>query len=387
MYNDMYDQSTTVAEQLYIIELVLEAKPQGAVDFYARALNNLTLIYARQTDKNEKNAADRSAILLSRALGEAQHTAAGPSLWYICQSFNGGQDTPLAKAAALEALGKVKAVDFLPQVVQVLNDLNAQRPSDRATQIHNERIAYGAIMSLENYREPEGYLPVFFASISWYSLRVRRQADSSFSKIMDDPSDLLAEIVNSTSHVGVSNTVSPIDVKYEALRASEDSNAPNNRKVMVAVAALKQGHNIKVGPVQQQEVLASIRKLALNMIRNYGTNDMSVYTPIDQSYKDGGHDEKLACLYALIALGGENSAQIMSVYLREIHNRRASGVGTQRQRQDEDSYVRVIIAALKQIGAEGRAYSAPILRTVMNTNVWTGYVQGLAREALQIVGN
>ena len=386
-YDAMFDASHTIAEQVAIIELVMEDKPEGATEFFAKALSNLTMIYHRQSDKNEINAADRAAVLLSRSLGEAEYKEAGPGLWYIVQGFKNGQDTPLAKAAALEALGRIKAIEFLPQVVRTLNDLNAFRPSDRESQIRNERVAYGAILGLEYFAEPDGFIPVFMASVGWYTIRVRRQASDSLSRILEDPSDLLADIVGRTSYVGISDHILPVDVKYEALRVADSSNAPDSGKSKVAVVALAQGHLVKAAPGLPDVVQATMRKLALNMILRYGCEDEAVFGLIDRSYKEGAHDERLAALNALASLNTEDSARIMSGYLRELHTRRVAGAGTQRQKQEEDAYVRSIIVSLGNIGSTGRNYSPSSLRLITNTGVWTSYVQGLAREALQKVGS
>jgi HEAT repeat protein len=82
-------------------------------------------------------------------------------LWKTVESFA----NPLVRAEALSSLGKVQAVDFIPQVVQLLSDLNLDPGRDPMV---NEQVAYGAVISLEEFKDNSGYLPVFFVSIGWY---------------------------------------------------------------------------------------------------------------------------------------------------------------------------------------------------------------------------
>jgi hypothetical protein len=310
-------------------------------------------------------------------LGDAQYTDAGPDLWMVVVEFRGSQDAPLARAAALENIGKVKAVQFAPQIAQLLKDFNAKPPADRNTQIQTERVAFGAIKALENLKEPIGYEPVFFATLGWYNVRIKSQASVSLPNIIDDPTEFLLGIVKSPSLTGLNPGTHMYDVKKEALYTSERSESPNDGKASVAVAALAEGWRTTTNDVHLKGVLLEMRKLALNMIAKYTTSDVSVYPNIDKSYKNGGDlNEKLNAVAALKALSGDEAATLLASYVTQFHQRKQAGTLNNADQQ----LVRSVIPAL---GATKNAIGRPPLSLVQNSPVWEPAIQRLAGDALR----
>jgi hypothetical protein len=125
-----------------------------------------------------------------------------------------------------------------------------------------------------------------------------------------------------------------------------------------------------------------MRKLALGMIRRYGTQDSAVYTQLDRSYRDGDMDEKLATLQVLNAMPTEDSVRLLAEFLRVIHGRRLTNTLT----ANDEQLVRVIIPALGNVGNVARSVSRPILILVQNANDWSSTVQRLAADALNRIG-
>jgi hypothetical protein len=377
MWNELYDAAASTESQLGVLQQVVAANPPGAEEFFARALRRLVLAYDDISGASELGNADRCAILLANALGEAQYTGAGPDLWRLYVEFKGSQDAPMVKAAALANLGKVQAVQYIPQVVQLLKDMNARPPADRNTQIQNERIAYGAILGLENYKDPSGYEPVFFASLGWYSVRIKNHASVALPNIVEDPTEFLLGIVNASSITGLNSGVHMFDVKKEALLTSERSSSPNTGKASVAVAALSESWRVTTSDVHLRGVLTETRKMAMKMIAKYGTDDPAVYPGLDKSYKNGSDmNEKLDAVAALRALPADDAAKQLSSYLMELHQRRLAGTLT----GNDEQMVRSVIPAL---GATKNALCRPSLQLVINSPQWTNRVRNLARDALR----
>ena len=365
-----FDRAQTVSEQLIYVRSVAEGNYSGAVSFYAKALDRLLIQYPDLTTIAEWDAADTSARILVEKLGEARHAESGLNLWRTVEYFS----NPLVKAEALMALGKTGNRAFLPQVIQILNDLNTRPQSDIFLRESSERIAYGAIISLENYKAPEGYLPVFFANTGWYADRIRTQASISLGIILEDPTEPLLSVIQ--------NSGNSYEIRHVALRTSERSQSSNENKAKVAVAALIEGWRQQVSDQVQRQHLYQMRLLALNMLRRYGTQDPAVYPPMDRSYMNGDMDEKLATLQALAALASEDSARLLSGYLNTIHIRRVSNILT----PADEQLVRVIIPALGTVGSVGRIHSRPILVQVQQSNDWTNAVKNLAADALRRIG-
>jgi HEAT repeat protein len=366
IYAYLYDSALTNTEQLAILQNVAELEVSGAGEFYAGALHRLIAGYQSIKDVTEKNAADEQAILLAELLGNEKYNAAAPDLWRMANSFA----DPLVKAEALVALGKMRAAEFLPQVVKVLSDLNTTSTQDNLT---GERIAFGAIIALEKYQDPSGYLPVYFASTGWYSDRIKNQAKKTLALISADPTDYMTQVIQSSGY--------NYQTKLMALQTIEESGAAQGAKAGVAVTALNEGHRASTNVVGQKTALNQMRKLAIDMLNRYGTEDEAVYGLLERSYTqfaeraDGDRDEALEAITALAALGSDESARKLSAFLMDLNKKRQSNTIT---RKDED-LIRAIIPAL---GKTGRPIGRPALNSVTALD-WTDAVKNLAREALK----
>ncbi|MDR2258541.1 MAG: hypothetical protein LBE14_05270 [Treponema sp.] len=366
IYSYLYNGALTNTEQLAILQNVAELKLTGAGEFYADALHRLVLDYQNIRNVTEKSAADEQAQLLAELLGNEKYNAAAADLWRTVESFS----DPLVKAEALMALGKMRAAAFLPQVIRLLSDLNTTSTPDRLT---GERIAFGAIIALEKYQDPSGYLPVYFASTGWYSDRIKSQALKSLAIISADPTEPMVQIIRSGGYT--------YEIKLGALQTIESSGAANASKAGGAVAALSEGWRASTTDVRQRTNLNQMRKLAMDMIKRYGTDDEAVYPLLERSYKqfaernDGDRDESLNAITTLAVLGTDESARRLSSYLMTINQKLQSGTLT---RKDED-LVREIIPAL---GATRRPIARPALNSVTALG-WTPAVKTLATEALR----
>jgi hypothetical protein len=372
MYTDLYNGADTAAARLVILRQAAEAKLPDSAEFFARALTRLNVEYPDIKNNSERDAADASARLICPILGDAKYTGAGPDLWRLADSMVAlplSQNSSLVRADAITTLGRVNAVDFLPQVALLLQDMNSNPPADRNIQIQNERIAYGAILALENYRDPAGYLPVFFASTGWYSNRVKNQASVSLSNIMDDPTEQLVTVVKGPGY--------GYEIKHLALRTEERSQASNENKASVAVAAFAEGWRASTGDVRLRNELGQMRKLAISMIRRYGTQDAAVYPLLERSYREGiDMNERLDATEALAALGSEDAARVLMGALQDLHTRRTRNSWG----PAEEQLIRRVIPAL---GDTGQTIARPLLDMVRNSPVHTGAVQVLARDAIR----
>ncbi|MCL1837069.1 MAG: hypothetical protein FWG46_05935 [Treponema sp.] len=365
IYAYLYNSSLTNSAQLDILQSMAEAKLTGAGEFYAKALRRLVSEYKNIRNVTEKNAADEQAMILSALLGAEKYTQAAPDLWLVVEAFS----APLVKAEALMALGKIRATNYLPQVIRVLNSVNAAPTTDRLT---GERIAFGAIISLEKFGDPSGYLPVFFAATGWYSNRIKDQALRSLPLIAKDPTPFMMEVVKGPGY--------SYPTKYTALQTIEAADVSPQNKVSVAVAALAEGWRGSTSDVQLRTTLASMRKLAINMINRYKTEDESIYPLLERSYTQGfDSDEKLRAIAALASQGTDESARRLSTFLMDLNAKRQSG----NIRQEDEQMVRAVIPAL---GQTGRPIGRPALNAVISLD-WTPAVKTLAQNAISQIGN
>ncbi|MCL1932091.1 MAG: hypothetical protein FWF55_09780 [Treponema sp.] len=362
VYEYLYNASPTHSGQLDILQNMAEFRLTGAGEFYAKALRKLVSEYGNIRDVTEKNAAAEQAMLLSALLGAEKYTQAAADLWLVVERFA----EPLVKSEALMALGKIRATTYLPQVIRVLESANAAPTADR---LNGERIAFGAIISLEKYQDPSGYLPVFFSSIGWYSERIKSQAAKSLPFIAQDPSPYMLDVVKGSAY--------NYAAKYAALRTIEATKGVDNKKkVSVAVAALAEGWRASTSDVQLRSILADMRKMSIGMINRYKTDDETIYPLLERSYTQGvDTQEKLSAIAALASQGTDEAARRLSKFLMDLNAKRVSG----NIRPEDEQMVRAIIPAIGQTGSNlGR----PALSAV-GASDWTPAVVSLANNALR----
>lgn len=359
IYTMLYKDSSSAAERFAVLQNVAESNLEGAGALYAEALTQLLREQPTLKSTAERNTADASARLLANLLGDSRYTASAGDLWRTVESFS----NPLVKADALIAIGRTRSPNYIEFVIRTLSDLNLKPTEDREA---GEKIAYGAILALEKYREPSGYAPVFFASTGWYSRRVKEQASATLPLIMDDPSKPLAGIIKSSSY----------DVRLLALQKEEESKAPVGGKADVALVALTEGWKAATNDVKERVMLASLRKLSVDMIGRYGAASDSAIPLLERSYKEGmDMEERLGAVTALAALKTEGAARSLSSFLMILNGKRKSNDIN----QDDERLVRAVIPAL---GSTGMALARPALKTVGNLE-WANAVKVMATDALK----
>jgi len=364
IYELHYNAELTHVGQLEILQEMAKTQPTNATEFYARALRKLVSEYTDIKGNNERKAADEKAIILAAQLGAVKYAPAASDLWLVAKEPN-GFEAPMARAEAMMALGNIPATAYIPQIIRILESMNLKPVPNR---LAGERIATGAIVALERFKDPSGYIPVFMASIGWYSEIVRDQAVKSLAIIADDPSPFMLEVVKKPSY-------KPYD-KYSALKSIEASKVDNKKKVEVAVEALNQGWLLgSTKDVQVRKTLVDMRMLAINMINRYKSDDQAIYPLLEKSSTLGSLDERFSAIAALASQGTEEAAKRLSNLL----------VGLNRQRlrnninQEDEQLVRAIIPALGQLGlSEGKSSLAAV-----NSSNWPPAVVKLADDALK----
>ena len=361
VYTFLYEQATSPQERLAVLKSLSDQNIDGAGRLYAQALSQLLQEFPSLKTTAERDAADQSARLLAQLLGNSKYTAAAGDLWRVVENFS----NPLVKADALIAMGKLRNVDYAELIEKLLYDLNLKPATDPEA---GEKIAYGAILALEKYQQPSGYLPVFFAATGWYNKRIREQAERSLPYILDNPEVPLTSLIRSSAYT--------YDIKFLALQRMEASKAPADAKARVAVIALAEGWRASTMDVKQRVQLGNSRKLAIDMIRRYKTEDTTVLPLLERSYKEGiDTEEKLNAVAALSAIGTDDAARLLSNFLLALNAKRKANNIT----QEDEQLVRAVIPAL---GATGKSVARPALQAVEYQD-WTNYVKTLAQDALK----
>jgi HEAT repeat protein len=359
-YINQFNNASTVVEQLPIVNAAIDQDISEKGEFCAEILGRLLSNYPNIKAVQEFNAAEDIAIILVRTLGDLEYTDAGQNVWKVVRTFS----NPIVKSEALMALGKMNATDLLPLVVQTLSDTNSKGPANR---LSGERIAYGAIISLGSYKDSSGYLPVFFAANSWYSGWIKKQAFDTLPQLQDDPSEQLTNVIQSAGYT--------YDQKFLALRAIASSDISDSEKSTVALSAFHQGWYASTNDIDLLHKLISMRKLAINMISLYGSEDETVYGLLNRSYLHGAdEEEQLSTAGALSKIATDEAVDLLGTYitaLNERHARRIFG------HMDERRIRALIIGLGESHNQKAKFY----LQSVLTLN-WTNQIVKLAKQAI-----
>jgi hypothetical protein len=374
-------RDSTFVERLAILEVIRDENVNAPPEFYHDALKYLLerspdVLAAAARLATEREAAEKSIIILAQALGAAKFTAAAPELWRAASDFdvvrvaNNGH----AQQAALIALGQVDGRAYLENIVQRLADYNAQTFRGE-NKIRVQVAVIGCISALEAFKDITGYEPVFYVYVGSYDPAIQQVAYAALPNIAEDPSDVLIGIIRDPS-------VTP-PVKLTAWNERLRTNAPNESKARVAAAALEMGWVYTTSNRSYQANLRDMRKGAINAIRQFGASGDSVYADLERSYTRNfitntpDYDEITATLNTLAELKTEQAVGLLLKFLRELDGRRRSGPWGDKERQIFPWVISSIAFTRTQ-----NTDVILLLNTIIRRESYTPYEQGLARDAL-----
>ncbi|MDA8425729.1 MAG: hypothetical protein M0Z80_06285 [Treponema sp.] len=365
------DETTEVYKRLFL-------QAQNLSQKYAEALNLVqlqdpsvapvlsdALTQLLRTQENYGRPSDKALYastvrVVAQALGDYKYLDAAPALWDSVQQIA----DPLVKADALIALGKMHATDYAERIALLLRDLDFKPTQDPD---YGEKVAYGAIFALEKLRDIRGFSPVFFASVGWYSQRVRQEAAQALPNIVDDPTDPIMSIIQTESS----------DRKVLALRAELNSNAPNDRKIQASTYALSIGQKMAPTDPADARQLANLRKLALNALIVFKAKNPDAVPYCVYSYKNGyDSEERLLALAALGANGTDPAAAALSDIILRLDSDQQAGI-------TGDTRDRMAKAAIENAGLTGNKLLKPALITVAADNNWSDGIILAAQKALK----
>jgi hypothetical protein len=359
-YTERFKNTPTIQNKYGIVRDAVQ-DGAGSPEFLLFALNELLIVYQNVRDGLEYRAADDMARFVSSRLGDAKYTEAGPTLWLVVNTFS----EPLVRGEALVALGKIKASDYLPYVIQLLIDISLIPGKGTSGQ---EVVAYGAITSLEEYGDISGYVPVYFASIGWFSDKLKNTAREVLPKLSSNPTEPLISVLKNSAY--------DYSIKYTALQSLQASDASTQQKSQGAVVALTESSRAGYNSLEQRSILAGIRKLAMDMIRSYGSDDEAVYPLLDTCYRQGiNQEEQIFAIATLSALGTDEAVRRLSNFLYGLNDKLYWGVLS----KSDERMTRAIIPAL---GNTGNANAKAALRSVLQ-NDWIYDIHQLAQDALK----
>ena len=382
MLRDYQRPEGSFTDRLAILEAVRDEGIIGIGDFYHEALQFFLLRASDIRSIEDRRAAEASARILAQGLGEERYREAAQDLWQLVLLFDVVRDVNqgLEMQDALIALGQIGAIEFLPHIIQRLDDLNTQPLTDIETRRRIQRAVVGCVFALEHLADPLGFRPVFFVSIGAYDPSIKAMASVALPNIAEDPSDIIIGIIQNPSN-------NP-DIKNEAFHEMLRTNAPPTSIARVAAAALETGWYFSTTNVAQQRILGEMRKAAIDAIRIYGAASNSIYPDLRRSYFNNYNStspdmqEIGKTLDTLSALGTDESVRLLLEIIRGLQDRRQ--VGPWRVDRERAIYEYALIA----LGSSGTTMSDAIvlLNNLQHASEFTWTEQSWATNALRGLG-
>jgi len=312
MYARLYERAYTLQQKQEIMVAIEEQDDPDMAPFLVNALDALVSSRLTVTGSTEKNLHTQLMRMVSKKLGELRARDAAALLYTVVKEA----EDPVLKGEALAALGSIGVGSYAEKIAVILRDLNMNQGGNVQA---SETVASGCITALERLREPVGFVPVFDASVGWYSRRIKDAAGRAMTLMVDDPSEMLCGILRNDASF------------YAMLRAVETAAASSARpagKTQVAVTALRQallrgGRN----PVEDT-LLSQIRTTASVILRDQKADSKEAVPMLQQilSLDTAGAGEKMTVLEALGASGSDESAAVLISYLKWFNDRKESDI-------------------------------------------------------------
>jgi hypothetical protein len=360
VWTRLYSTAATTEQKLAIMTNIVEQHSRDMIPVLQDALTEELVNLENISDSTERNRVYSLMRMVVDELGDLKATASAVSLYVVSEEV----DDPFLQAAAIRAVGRIGAAGHAQKIAFHLRNINLGI-TDFTVKEEVETIVSACVETLELLRRPVGFSPVFFTAIGRYSAPVIKRAERAMINMIDDPTDLLLEILTYENDFAV---------KHQVLLAGDRSKAPEERKVFLAKEALDQGLKYEASNRVQQVSLSNLRTRAANMLKQYAGADDEAFILLDQMVrKSFSMTESLTALEALGASGSDAAARLLAAYLGELNARRKEGYTF-----SSENVVRATINALGNIGSPiGR----PALIEVEFSN-WSGDTRRLARSAL-----
>jgi len=368
----------TFNERLILLETIRDMQPSGIGEFYHNALKFLIQRSPDIRTTSERADAEKSAVILCQGLGAEKYTDAAAEIWQTVELFDVVSTSATdgnAMQTALIALGQVDAQAYVPHIVQRLNNFNLQPSTDPESRRRIQMAVIGCISALETLHDIRGYRPVFFASVGTYESPIRQVAANALPNIVEDPCDVLIEVIRDNSNTPA--------VKMVAWNEMLKTRAPESSKARVAAAALEIGWTYITSNQSFVKNLSDMRKGAIDVIRQYGVANDSVYTYLEFSYSRNfinnvpDYDEIRMTLITLYTVKSDEAVNLLYKFLNELHARRRSGPWANKERQ----LFEWVTQSMGRTGTQS-ANVKNLLTLIGINNDYTSAERNMARDAL-----
>lgn len=355
VWSRLYRRSTSRDLKFTIMLNIIELNDRGLIPLLTEILSDDIIgdLNNKRTVTEEKNF-NELAKLVIRELGELKAKSSAAFIYDIVLNAK----EPLLVAEAILALGNMRAVEYVDDIAFILRNRNMRPGEDTQAE---EKIAYACILALDRFKSIEGYSSTFFASIGWYSKRLKVPAAKAIRNMVDDPIEALIPIIDEGTY----------DDKNYAMEEVKACKAPPENKAKAARVALEEGLAHVPDNIRDDMKLGKLRVSSILLLINTGSKDVEDVKlfngVIERNY------DLTEVLYAINALGrngGDEAVAILSKRLKDFNQKMVDGFGLTYTEVD------IIEELINSLGKSGN----PNAKGVLTEAQFSGYTKALQRK-------
>lgn len=360
VWSRLYRNAVSLEHRHAIMQRIADQDNRSLVPVMDEALDELILMWENLPTATERSVHRQLVNLIVEELGSLKAAGSAASVYRVMAE----RKDAFQEALAIRALAEMGARDYADEIAERLRTINMDI-IEYSSREEIETVVGSCVYALERMKEPEGYEPVFFASMGGYSAPVMKKIDRALSSMVDDPTIILRTILIEYTEP---------DIKLRALEEAARSGAEAPQVLDVAVEALNQGLTINVESKTQAFVLSMLRIKAANTIKAAGVDSPEasglLRLMLTRMFE---MNEMLTCIEALGSQSNDVAAKALSDYL-QFHNQRPAEL------RKQDDY-RLVMATIYAMGNTGNPRVVPYL-TEVEFHDWNRDVRRAAEEAL-----
>ena len=365
VWSRLYRDAVNMEHRLSIMQRMVDQNNRELIPVLDEALEELISVWEKLPSETEKVTHRQLVNLIVGELGNLRATRSATLVYQVMAE----RENAFQEALAIRVLGDINAVDYNDEISERLRTINMDIV-EYSSREEIETVVGACVYALERLKQPEGYSPVFFASLAGYSAPVMKKIDRALADMIDDPTGILTSILIEYSDP---------EIKLRTLEAAVQSKAAGEKVLSIAIEALNQGLTINVESNRQAYALSRLRTQAAIIIRDIGIDSLDASALLRiMLTRMFEINEMLTCIEALGSQRNDVAAKALSDFL-QYHNQRPPDI------RSRDDY-RVVIATIYAMGNTGNRMVVPYLSEVEFRD-WNRDVRKAAEEALAVLEN
>jgi hypothetical protein len=362
VYKLLYTQAETQRQKFIALKVMVDMNDPVLAIVLAAALKDLLTADTKGFSAQDADYYDKMLILTCQGLGNFLYDDSQDDLMFVVRNNR----NPQIRSEALIALGKMRALAYLDDIVGILRDLNANSGTNRE---EAEILANGCLISLGKMGDIKGWTEVFFASQGWYSNRIRFTAEEILPAMVDDPSPAISEILSKES----------VKLKILALRYEVRSKASRENRIRIGQIALREGIASRATNASDKALAKSLRTAAMDCLISQNDASPDSLAMYKGYWPNADMDERLLILSAYGVNKGNEAAALLSEVITECNLQKTGNAFG-------DDLDRLTKAAILNAAKTRNPAVIPALKVVASNPAWSSGMTMAASDALKELG-